>query len=586
MTTAAIYARYSSDLQNPASIEDQVRTCQAFLAARGWTPAGPFTDHGLSGADPRRPGFQQLLRAIEAGEVNVVVAEALDRLSRDQEHVAGLFKKLTFRGVALVTVAEGEINELHVGLKGTMNALFLKDLGQKTRRGLEGRVRAGRSAGGLSFGYEMVRQVNERGEFDPGHRRINEAEAAVVRRIFEMFAGGTGPRTIARILNEDGVPGPRGRPWRDTTIRGHKARGTGILRNQEYIGRLVWNRQRFIKDPATGKRVSRPNPPETWIITEVPELRILDDDLWNHVQRRLDDIRDSEGVRKARETEFWKHRRPETLLSGKVTCAVCGGAMISAGKDYLACGRARAGTACSNRKGLRRGPLEDLILSALKDQLMAPDLVEEFCVTFQEQMEVQRVQAQANHKTVETSLEQVERKITSLIDAIAEGFRSPDLQARLDTLSAQRDELRGKLSAAPPVLPPFNVDLATMYRQQVGRLHTTLQDPKTRQEAVEQLRTLIEEVRLGPPLDGGGREVELIGEIASMIELSLGAGAKKAASGEAALDAELRRSVKVVAGKRFGLYLLSATGLRWPDSLTASPSFSVDALPVATSPAP
>nr|WP_281396722.1 hypothetical protein [Roseospira visakhapatnamensis] len=222
--------------------------------------------------------------------------------------------------------------------------------------------------------------------------------------------------------------------------------------------------------------------------------------------------------------------------------------MISAGKDYLACGRARAGTDCSNRKGLRRGPLEDLILAALKDQLMAPDLVEDFCVTFREHMEAQRVQAQANRKTVEADLEKAERKIASLIDAIAEGFRSPDLQTRLDTLSAHRDDLRAKLSAAPPALPPFTVDLATLYRQQVGRLHATLQDPKTRQEAVEHLRTLIEEVRVGPPLDRGGREVELIGEIASMIELSLGAHAKKAASGEAALDADVRRSVKVVAG--------------------------------------
>jgi DNA invertase Pin-like site-specific DNA recombinase len=73
-----------------------------------------------------------------AGAFDVVVAEALDRLSRDQEEVAALFKHLSFAGVKLVTLAEGEINELRVGLKGTMNALFLKDLAQKVRRGLEG----------------------------------------------------------------------------------------------------------------------------------------------------------------------------------------------------------------------------------------------------------------------------------------------------------------------------------------------------------------------------------------------------------------------------------------------------------------
>lgn len=88
----------------------------------------------------------------------------IDRLSRDQEHIAFLFKHLSFRNIALVTVAEGEINELHVGLKGTMSALYLKDRSRKTRRGLEGRVRQGRSAGGVSYGYDVVRSLDQNGQ--------------------------------------------------------------------------------------------------------------------------------------------------------------------------------------------------------------------------------------------------------------------------------------------------------------------------------------------------------------------------------------------------------------------------------------
>ena len=86
----------------------------------------------------------------------MVVAEGLDRLSRDLADVATLYKQLSYRGVGLVTVAEGPITDLHVGLKGTMNALFLKDLAQKTHRGLEGRVRKGMSGGGNSYGYDLV----------------------------------------------------------------------------------------------------------------------------------------------------------------------------------------------------------------------------------------------------------------------------------------------------------------------------------------------------------------------------------------------------------------------------------------------
>jgi hypothetical protein len=112
-----------------------------------------------------------------------------------------------------------------------------------------------------------------------GKRRIVPEEAAIVRRIFAAFAGGSSPKAIARRLNAEGVPGPRGELWRDGTIRGHRRRGTGLLNNELYLGRLVWNRQRFVKDPETGRRLARPNPPEAWIIEEMPALRIVEDEL-------------------------------------------------------------------------------------------------------------------------------------------------------------------------------------------------------------------------------------------------------------------------------------------------------------------
>src|SRR5262249_23644797 len=151
------------------------------------------------------------------GSYDVVVAEALDRLSRDQEDVAGLLKRLRFAGVRLFTLAEGEIGELHVGLKGTMNALFLKDLAQKVRRGLEGRVREGRAGGGGCFGYDVVREYDRVGAPIPGGRSVNDAEAAIVRRIFAEFASGSSPRIIAQRLNGEHVPGPQGRTWGPST---------------------------------------------------------------------------------------------------------------------------------------------------------------------------------------------------------------------------------------------------------------------------------------------------------------------------------------------------------------------------------
>jgi DNA invertase Pin-like site-specific DNA recombinase len=118
------------------------------LERQGWTLEHTYSDRAMSGASMLRPGYQRLLADARDGQFEVVVAEALDRLSRDQEDTAALYKRLRFANVALVTLAEGEITDLHVGLKGTMNALFLKDLADKTRRGLRGRVEAGKSGGG------------------------------------------------------------------------------------------------------------------------------------------------------------------------------------------------------------------------------------------------------------------------------------------------------------------------------------------------------------------------------------------------------------------------------------------------------
>ena len=143
----ALYARYSTDLQSDASVEDQLRICRTRAEREGWTVVESYSDRAISGASMLRPGIQALMEDAGRRRFDVVLAEAMDRLSRDQEDIAVLYKRLRFAGVSIVTIAEGEINEMHIGLKGTMNALALKDLAQKTHRGLLGRVEAGLSAG-------------------------------------------------------------------------------------------------------------------------------------------------------------------------------------------------------------------------------------------------------------------------------------------------------------------------------------------------------------------------------------------------------------------------------------------------------
>ena len=547
---AVIYARYSSESQNKSSIDDQIRLCKERIAAQDWTLIDVYRDAAISGATTIRPGYQALIEDARNGTFDIIVAEALDRLSRDQEDVAGLFKRMQFAGVRIITLAEGEISELHVGLKGTMNALFLKDLAQKTHRGQRGRIEAGKSAGGRCYGYDIVRRTDERGELVRGERAIDPAEAAVVQRIFSMFAAGASPIAIAKALNHDGIPGPAGRAWRDTTIRGHALRGTGILRNELYIGRLVWNRLTYIRNPATGRRVSRVNPQLKTTSNSVPALRIIDQELWDRVQTRLGNIRVNSGAENPDRPRYWETRRAHHVLTGKAFCGCCDGAMTNIGRDYLACSTARRQGLCSNRQGIRREVLEKLILDALRTRLMQPEHVATFIAEFTAEWNRLQAETSAHDAARRRELDVVQRKLAGVIDAIADGLRAPGLQQRLDELEARKAELERDLGAAPAASPRLHPRLADVYRQKVESLGAALQGPDAT-EALEVVRSLIERVVLHP-VPGGQRgfEIELVGEIGAMVKLGRDDG-DRTRSRQSATDQSLfQSSMKVVAGAR------------------------------------
>ena len=251
-----------------------------------------------------------------------------------------------------------------------LTSLWVSSLFTSDARGLRGRVEKGKAGGGLCYGYEVVKRTDSEGEPVRGERKVNEAEAAIVRRIFREFAVGKSPRAIAIDLNRDGIPGPFGHTWGDTTIRGHACRGNGVVNNELYAGVLVWNRQRSIKDPNTGKRVSRPNPEAKWIRAEVPELRIVDDELWQRVKLRQAELAKqfeatTNGVRAARAERLNRLRRPAFLLSGLLTCGCCGGKYGIVVNDRSGClGHFRKGI-CDNGRTIRRDDIERRVLAGL-----------------------------------------------------------------------------------------------------------------------------------------------------------------------------------------------------------------------------
>ena len=520
MSAAAIYARYSSDLQREASIEDQNRICRERAAREGWSVFKYYSDHGISGASLIRPGIQKLLQDALEGRFEIIVTESLDRLSRDQEDIAHIFKRINFAGGRIVTVSEGEINELHIGLKGTMGALYLKDLADKTRRGLRGRVEAGKSGGGNSYGYDVVRGAGPDGQPLTGERRINAQEAAIVRRIFEDYAAGVSPRAIAKMLNAEGVSGPLGGTWGPSTIHGNRQRGTGILNNELYIGRLVWNRLRYVKDPKTGKRVSRLNPDSAWIVQNVASLRLVDQDLWERVKARQGAL--EAGRRSGESPGYWERRRPRYLFTGLMRCAVCGGGIVHFNKVYIGCANARNKGTCDNKATIRRDALEDAVLDGLQNRLMEPARTRIFCEEYARAMNRLHAEHNAQRAADEDALNKAERDLARLVQALLDGVPAAAVREKMTELEARKEALRSRLAASEDSGIRLHPNMAEYYRTQIADLRAALTEAGSRMQAAEIIRKLVDRIELSSVVRNGRKTLSanLYGRLAGILTIA------------------------------------------------------------------
>jgi site-specific DNA recombinase len=521
----AIYARYSSDLQREASIEDQVRVCRERVERDGGTVVEVYSDAAISGQRAsNRPALQKLLADARDKRFDELWAEALDRLSRDQEDVAGLFKRLRYADVRIVTLAEGEISELHVGLKGTMNALFLKDLGDKVRRGQRGRAEAKRAAGGISYGYDVVRTIGGDGEIERGVRRINEAQAAVIRRIFAQYVAGVGPRHIARDLNRDGVPSPRGGEWNASTINGHPVRLHGILTNPLYSGVMIYNRVGYRKDPETGKRQIRTTPQDQWVRVPVPDLRIVDEDTWGRAQAMRAAL---SGKRPERA------RRPKHLLSGLIRCGACGGAYTMCSTDRMACVAYRQKGTCANNRTVKLVDLTARVLGGVKERLLSPEMFREFADEYRSRQAGRTRDAARRRAQADRERADLERRVERLAEAIADGTAGPTIRAKLAEAEHRLAQVRADQSAhAAPVVTELHPALPEVYRRRVEQLEQAFTgDPQRRAEAAGLIRSLIDGVTVWPGTARGEVEIEVSGAVAAVLAFAQGAQSANGGAG-------------------------------------------------------
>lgn len=531
MKRAALYARFSSDLQSDRSIDDQFAVCRGRAQRDGLQVVALFEDRAKSGASVfGRAGLAKMVEAAKAGTFDVLIVEALDRISRDQEDMASIFKRLTFQGIEIVTVHEGKADAIQVGIRGIVSSLFLTDLAHKVRRGHAGNIREGKHAGGLAYGY---RATPGKG----GQWVIYEPEAEVIRRIYSEYVAGERTRAIINRLNSEHIPAPRGAYWRQGTLTGSNNRHNGILGNEVYCGRLVWNRVRMVKDPDTGKRISRVNPESEWHRADAPHLMIVDPLTFDRAA----------AIRTERGHLMPAYRRkPKHMLSGLLRCGSCGGGMAVKGEDSggtrIACTRHRETGTCDNQRSYYLHTIEQTVLSGLRDHLRDTAAIKHFLRTYhaeRKRLAADSINAKAR---LERELGEVGRKLERAMAAMLSSSAAVEtFTGAINALEADKGRLNSELSAlAEPVnVVALHPAAQARYLALVEDVVTALRHGNPSAETVASIRELIETATVQKTPPGKPVVIDVKGRLEGLLKTPVFA---ESASGG-----------KVVARARYGL---------------------------------
>ena len=561
------YGRKSfDDPQNrTSSVDDQQLFARNYAAQHNLEFVQFFGDDGITGATMERPGLQAALAALKAGEAEILIIEDVDRLGRDQEHLSYMRKLFSVYQVTVHTVAAGRLDDLVFSFKGIIGEQQRLRIAYTTRRGLKAKAGRGGATGGKTLGY--VREVTG---LDTQGRQTDRLavcpeEAELVRRIFKLYAEGRSLKAICQILNDEGTPSPRAREngkysggiWNPSTLSGNVEFGEGILNNQTYIGRRIFNRRRWVEIPNEMRGFSRRprlNPESEWIVNDVPELRIIDQNMWDRVKARQVEAR-------AALNANFKHtgnalsgaKRPQHLLSGLVRCGVCGEAYVSTGGRWRCKNTLRKN--CDNGS-ISSKDLEQRALAGLRDRLLEPEIVGRFAHHLQSELSAQHQASGKRQGEIEAELLEIRDKVAKILQRIEDDDDAPrTLTNRLKELEVAEEQLeqeRITLSTRTVVRLPANYE--AVYRTAIAELEAHLKsgDAAPSREAI---RALIDRVvvHAGDSRGGKLRRLELHGDLYRMLQFSEEAaddGTQKRKQPQAT-DAEAVSVTPVVAGVGF-----------------------------------
>ena len=502
MKRAVLYARYSSSLQEATSIVDQIAKCQRYCEQQGYEPVEIFSDSEMTGRNMRRPGLIALKEALGQRNIDIIIVEAVDRLGRRVADSLNLFDLANFSGVELYSLDEGPQDFTNMMLRGYAAQQFSEMIGHHTRRGMQGAITRGRLHTS-AYGYAKL-------ETEEGlNRKIHPEEATVVRRIFHETAEGRSADAIAKGLNKDRIPAPRGGTWDGSTIRGNKARQEGILNNRLYIGEASVCKFGRKYHPDTGKKAvfSTASDAEVKVFEE---LRIIEQSLWDKVQEEM--------ARRGQQAQTTgnphRARRQKHLLSGLMKCGCCGQTYVKVGNRRFGCREARKG-ACDNRVTIAQTRIETRVFRGLRELLCSEDLIRAFENAFKAEMrQLEGEDTAGGMKDIQRKIAHVRKAQGAIMNAIEAGADFADYSTRHKELKEQEEALEAQLTALESRQEAKSrpaPDIAAIFAQAIDQLEALLGSPDTVAQAGAYPSTLLGCVTLTPDpgaKDGLAVEVE------------------------------------------------------------------------------
>ena len=541
-TRCAVYTRYSSDMQSSTSSEDQLRNCRALATASGWDVLEEYirSDEELTGRTlVGREGIADLLRLAQQRPrpFDCILIDDTSRLGRDLPDVLKACDMFMHYGVFIYFVSDRldsrdeSFRIVHL-VKGYGDERYSKDLGKKIHRGQEGKIRKGYTSGASCYGYKntYIRDSNQKGIHGEDKvvavkQQIVSEHSEIIVRIMEMRASGLSFASIAKILKAEGVPVPqrkyKGRIlncWLPSTIK-------QITNNELYRGVRHWNRTQKVLNPANGKKNKRVRQQSEWIQVEVPNLRIVSDELWERVQQVNQQMKDKLYGRRLGGLNRTAQSRTY-LFSNLMNCGLCGGKFSviiggEASKVRYGCKNHRFRDTCSNRLTIKWHPLEEQLIAAISKNLLDPRLEQQrfkdFSAQLQAAMELEEKLASesvSNGSKFAAERADLEQQALRLADAIGQHGYSSVLSAQLSKVEGRMAEIDRLLTAKPASkLPKFTDEQVREFlRQECNDFCDTLtSDPEfARQEIQKRIKKLV----LTPRETPEGWVLEVAGDVA------------------------------------------------------------------------